>query len=372
MYAKNITYNTPVLISEQKFTTIWFVMSTIHTLPFISIIIACRNEEKHIGACLHGIVKNGYPLDKVHVIIVDGMSTDATHNVIKMCNKKFKHLIVLENKRMTTPYALNIGAKEIKGDYFFWISAHSVLAKNYIKTCIQTIQKHHVDSVGGLIFSDTDFQKHTIIQQAIANCLNSPFGSGNSAYRSNNISSICSVDTVFGQCFDKNIFNKYGYFNERLTRGQDYEYNQRIIKNGGTILLNPKLVTTYFPPRTIQKYIQKAFTNGYWVVTANYLSAHRFHAIRHYTPLYFVTTLIILAISGLWFPMSWKILFIIIIMYMTANMVFSLMSSLLNKKIILIIIQPIIFIILHFGYGLGSLYGLYIHTINKNLRGNAR
>lgn len=345
-------------------------MNTKHTPPFISIIIACRNEEKHIGACLQGIYKNGYPLGKIHIIIVDGMSTDATLDVVNTFSKKFKNLTVLKNIHKTTPYAFNIGAKIIQGDYFFWISAHSVLARNYIKTCIQTIQKHHVDSVGGLIYSDTDFQKHTIIQLAIANCLNSPFGSGNSAYRNNNISDICSVDTVFGQCFDKNIFNKYGYFNENLTRCQDYEFNQRIINNGGTILLNPQLKNYYSPPNTTGAFIYKAFSNGYWVITSDYRSAHHFHAIRHYTPLYFVSSLIILAICGIWIPMSLTLLYNIMAIYMTMNMVFSLMSSMAHKRFMLIFIQPMIFILLHFGYGLGSLYGLYTHTFNKILRGN--
>jgi len=298
------------------------------------------------------------------------MSTDTTLTVADTFKRIFKSYTVLKNIHETTPYAINIGAKFVKGDYFFWISAHSVLTKKYIYTSIKTIQKYKVDSVGGLVVTDANLQKQTIVQRAISNCINSTFGSGNSAYRNKNINTIRSVDTVFGQCFDKNVFKKYGYFNENLTRCQDYEFNQRIVNNGGTILLNPHLVNFYYPPNTIRKFIRKVFTNGYWVVMSDYLSKKRFHAMRHYFPLCIISISIILIVGGYWFAISWKIFYVLIFIYMLINMAFSMISAISNKNIVFIFLQPLIFMILHFGYGGGSLYGILMyhrHIIRKGI-----
>ena len=42
----------------------------------VSIIIPCRNEERHIGKCLDSIIANDYPKDKLQVLIIDGNSAD--------------------------------------------------------------------------------------------------------------------------------------------------------------------------------------------------------------------------------------------------------------------------------------------------------
>ena len=49
----------------------------------ISIIIACRNEDKHIVNVLESIEKGSFPLADIEVIVVDGMSEDSTIKNIK-------------------------------------------------------------------------------------------------------------------------------------------------------------------------------------------------------------------------------------------------------------------------------------------------
>jgi len=56
--------------------------------PLVSIIIACRNEEKFIAECLDSIIKQGYPKDKIEIFIMDGMSEDKTRDIIKNLLKK--------------------------------------------------------------------------------------------------------------------------------------------------------------------------------------------------------------------------------------------------------------------------------------------
>jgi cellulose synthase/poly-beta-1,6-N-acetylglucosamine synthase-like glycosyltransferase len=50
--------------------------------PFISIIIAARNEEKNIGACIQSILNQTYSQHKFEIIVTDDHSTDNTVSII--------------------------------------------------------------------------------------------------------------------------------------------------------------------------------------------------------------------------------------------------------------------------------------------------
>ena len=52
-------------------------------LPFLSVIIPCRNEERLIGTCLDSILANDYFKDRLEVLVMDGMSEDGTRGIIK-------------------------------------------------------------------------------------------------------------------------------------------------------------------------------------------------------------------------------------------------------------------------------------------------
>ncbi|MEO6844302.1 MAG: glycosyltransferase, partial [Ginsengibacter sp.] len=71
-------------------------------LPFVSIIIAARNEELNIGNCLQSIINQTYPPNKWEVIVTDDHSTDKTVAIINSYQKENIRVINLadftENK----------------------------------------------------------------------------------------------------------------------------------------------------------------------------------------------------------------------------------------------------------------------------------
>jgi cellulose synthase/poly-beta-1,6-N-acetylglucosamine synthase-like glycosyltransferase len=68
-----------------------------NALPFISIIVAARNEEKNIRACIDSIVAQMFPSNSFEVIIVNDHSTDNTANAVLSFKQKNIHLINLED-----------------------------------------------------------------------------------------------------------------------------------------------------------------------------------------------------------------------------------------------------------------------------------
>jgi len=64
-------------------------------LPFVSIIIAARNEENNIGKCINSLINQSYPQDKFEIIITDDHSTDNTASIINSFQKENIHVINL-------------------------------------------------------------------------------------------------------------------------------------------------------------------------------------------------------------------------------------------------------------------------------------
>lgn len=57
-------------------------------LPFISIIIAARNEEKNIGNCIQSIINQTYSANKLEIIVTDDHSTDKTVSIVHSFQKE--------------------------------------------------------------------------------------------------------------------------------------------------------------------------------------------------------------------------------------------------------------------------------------------
>ena len=79
------------------------------TLPFISVILPVRNEEKYIRACVDSVFAQDYPAEKMEVIFVDGCSDDRTVEILREMQKAYPQIVVLKNPNRTVPYAMNIG-----------------------------------------------------------------------------------------------------------------------------------------------------------------------------------------------------------------------------------------------------------------------
>lgn len=89
-----------------------------NSLPLCSIVIVSYQGRSLLERFLPSIANLEYP--NYEVIIVDNASTDGSEEFIKNKYPQFK---VIENKENSgTAEGSNIGAREAKGDYIFWLS----------------------------------------------------------------------------------------------------------------------------------------------------------------------------------------------------------------------------------------------------------
>ncbi|HUS50974.1 MAG TPA: glycosyltransferase family 2 protein, partial [Candidatus Paceibacterota bacterium] len=254
---------------------------------FVSIIIPCWNEEKYIAKCLDSIVSQDYPKENLEVLIVDGMSEDKTIEIIKGYSERYQFVRLLNNAKKFTCFALNIGVKAAKGDIVILMGAHASYEKDYVSKCVKYLEEYDADSVGGVM--KTRPGKKTLFAKAIAIVLSHPFGAGGSQFRTG-VNEPKWVDTVFGGCYKKEIFDKIGLFNENLIRSQDMEFNLRLKKSRRKILLHPEIVSYYYPKSKLKDFFLHNINDGIWaILPLKFVKIPL--KLRHYVPLVFVLTL---------------------------------------------------------------------------------
>lgn len=324
-------------------------------LPFVSIVIPCRNEEKFIGKCLYSIITNDYPKDKLEILAVDGMSEDGTREIIKKYTRKYPFIRLLGNPRKITPCGLNEGIREARGEYILWMSAHNRYSKAYIHKCIEYLLNSHADNVGGII--KVIPRNNSFLGKSIALALSHPFGVGNSAFRIGTRKPKW-VDTVFGGCYKREVFEKIGLFNENLIRGQDMEFSLRMKRAVYKTLLVPEIVSYYYARSDLKSYIEHNFVNGLWAIMPIKFVSHMPVAWRHLVPLGFISSLVGTVLLSFVSPFFFGMFLLIVIAYFVINFCFSIKIALKKKDWRYVFVMPFIFALLHMNYGLGSLCGL--------------
>jgi GT2 family glycosyltransferase len=106
------------------------------------------------------------------------------------------------------------------------------------------------------------------------------------------------VPTVPFGCYRRETFTRYGVFDEDLVRAQDEEFNFRVSRRGGRILLVPDVVAVYFARRTLHQVARMYYQYGYfkpWVAQ----KVGRVMTVRQLVPAAFLTALVATAVGGL-------------------------------------------------------------------------
>lgn len=320
----------------------------------VSIIIPCRNEEKFIGKCLDSIIANDYPKDRLEFLVIDGMSKDMTKKIIEDYSHRYPFIKYLENPKKITPCALNIGISSAKGKIIMRMDVHAKYEKYYISKCVRYLEEYNADNVGGNMI--TLPESNTLVAKSIAIVLSNRFGVGNSVFRTGS-QKPKYVDTVFGGCYKKEVFDKIGFFNENLVRNQDLEFNLRLKRFGGKILLAPDIIVYYYPKSDLVDFAKHNFRDAFWVIYPLKFSIKAF-SWRHLIPLFFVLSLLGTLFLGIIFPFFSWLFFTIIISYVLMNLYFSARITAAQKDLKYLFMMPIVFAVRHIFYGLGSLWGL--------------
>jgi succinoglycan biosynthesis protein ExoA len=256
----------------------------------VSIVIPCRNEFRFISACLTSVLENGYPLEYLEVLVLDGMSDDGTRDLLLKYPSRYRFIRIVDNVQKVTPYALNIENREAKGEVLMRIDAHTIYERGYIARCVEVLLKFGADDVSATLRIVP--QDDTFVGRSIIKALTHKFGVGDLRYRFARPEEPEPVDTVAFFCVKRELFQRIGLFNEKLARIQDMEFKRRLARSGCKILLVPGTFSDYQARSDLGSFWRRNWSDGVWTVLAFAHSELMPVRRRHLAPAAFVAVLV--------------------------------------------------------------------------------
>jgi glycosyltransferase involved in cell wall biosynthesis len=173
--------------------------------PLISIIIPTYNSTKFLTRCLDSVINQTYK--NIEIIVVDNNSSDNT----KVIAKKYTDKVF--NKGPERSAQTNFGVSQAKGEYVYKVDSDFVLDKNVVEECVAKIQEgfdaivvHNspdtrISWIAKIRKFEVDMYKYDITHSA-------------------------------ARFLKTSVYTAIGGNNEKITAAEDYDFQNKLNKNG--------------------------------------------------------------------------------------------------------------------------------------------
>jgi glycosyltransferase involved in cell wall biosynthesis len=315
----------------------------------VSVVLAVKDEIEYIQKCIDGILKQTLDRKKYEILIFDGNSTDGTREYLGELSKNISNIRIYDNPKIVAAAGWNEGFRISKAKYLLMMGGHTELSADFLQKNIEILDQYDVPCSGGRVMAvGEDVKSH-----AIALAFNHPFGVGDARYRYANKN--CFVETVNFGMYRKSVTDSIGPINEDIKRGEDWEYNYRIVRKFGKMFYSPDIKSKYYSRSSFRKLWKRQFDAG----------KHKLEIIkkypgslllRHLIPFIFALSIIILPVLTL-LGLNINFLIILVLIYLLSNFFISAYLAIKNgfKYFSYLFIA---FFIMHFAYGIGFINGL--------------
>ena len=182
----------------------------------VSIIIPVYNTENYIENCVESVLNQSY--EDIEILVVNDGSTDSTDSILK----KYRNRIQIFNKKNAgTASALNMGIKNMTGEWFKWLSADDLLKPDAIKKLVLEMKKLGDDAQNCIFYSNYDLIDKNGHQIDV---FEGPNYNSLEPFERN----VILLDHYYGNgttsIMHKSIFDECGMFDETLGYKDDYEF----------------------------------------------------------------------------------------------------------------------------------------------------
>ena len=294
------------------------------------------------------------------ILVIDGMSDDKTRKIVGEFSRRYSFIQLLDNPDRIKPVALNRGIGVARGEYIMRVDAHSTYASGYVDDLLEVIRSSDAQNVGGVQVAVNE--NKTAWGRAIALAMSHPLAMGDALHRMGFLKEPREVETVYCGCYPRGVFRDIGLFNENLIRTQDREFNERLRKAGGKVLLVPSVRAFYKPRSEIKSHARWIFEGARWLFLANRYTSVPMIKLRNWIPLGFVIYLVLALVASVTAAIgdSWNISLLAapLLIYFAILTMAGGIAAIRERALPLVVTFPTVVFATHLAYGVGSLVGL--------------
>lgn len=142
-------------------------------LPLVSVVIPVHDSADTLFNCLHSIVNQAYPAEKLQIICVNNGSSDDSFDVFSQFQNKYHHILMnwITMEDSGKSFALNAGIYMIKGNYVLNIDSDAWLDKHAILRMVEAFERDHtLAAATGAIHIDKQLGENTRIIDVLHYC----------------------------------------------------------------------------------------------------------------------------------------------------------------------------------------------------------
>lgn len=228
--------------------------------PTISIITPSFNQGDYLESTIQSVLAQHYP--KIEYIVVDGGSTDHTLAILQ---KYSPRLTWISEPDEGQAQAINKGFRRATRDIVAWLNSDDVYLPDALPSVADFFSDHPaIDVVYGDYYLIDSAGQILLRKQEI------PFDYNILLYGLDYI----SQPTTF---FRREVLENFGYLDETLHYGLDWEYWLRIASRGGRFALLPRyLAATRLHPRAKTVLASAQMVAEHRRISARYWNQRRF------------------------------------------------------------------------------------------------
>ena len=321
----------------------------------VSIVAPMLDEAAHVGKVVADLAAQDWD-GELELLVADGGSSDGSVALIRAAAREHDvTLTVFDNPDRWVSQGLNRCIEAATGDLIVRVDCHSRYPSDYVRRCVLAAEETGADNVGGVVVA----VGRTATERAVACAMDSPFGG--IGWSRHGGSERVETDTVPYGAFRPDAFRRAGLFDSRLVRNQDDEFNLRLRRAGGRIVLDPAIRVYYTPRGTFKRLFRQYFEYGFWK-PAVMRKHRRVASVRSLVPALFVSAAIVLAALAPVISHAAWILAVKLSLYATGAILFAaLVVRRRHESWRLLPRVIVVFPTLHVGHGLGMLAGWLRH-----------
>ncbi|MBU0741281.1 glycosyltransferase [bacterium] len=321
-------------------------------MPELSVIVPVRNEALYLGVILGQLLEQSLARSRFEILVVDGMSTDNTHEIVTAIMDEHPNVRLLDNPAGLSGCARNVGVEHARAPYVLFVDGHCHIRS---RDMLAAVLKAFAD--GALCVSRPQpliRDGVSRFQAATAAARTSWLGhhTGSQIYTADD--HLCSPLSA-GCGYARDLFRELGGIDETFDAGEDLEFNLRVHQRGIYAHHSQDFEVGYFPRRSCLALFRQLYRYG-----SGRARMARKHP-RQFSPLSVALMLLVLwillmpLVAPFWSP-AWRLWAVPTLIY--AIPVVALSGWLSLRRGVSWPLTIAAFLASHFGGGLGYLSGL--------------
>ena len=224
--------------------------------PLVTVAIPCRDEEARIEACIRSVQAQDWPRDRLEILVADGMSMDATREILSRLAADDDRIRVVENQARVPAAGLNECIRRARGEYIVRVDPNADYEPDFVRRCVGALERTGADNVGG----PARPRAGSFFQRCVAAAMRSPLGVDGSRYRKESTGG--RVESVWSGAFRRAVFERVGLFDPKASTSEDAELDQRITDAGGRVYVSPDIDVHFLPRETMRSLARQTFRYG--------------------------------------------------------------------------------------------------------------